>query len=244
MKAICKAEMIKMKRSSAYLLAVAGPIFTMILCIILTLGVGDLFQYGAMNWWYTMILPGVLALICASSIQRDSKINYYGVMSLPISKEKLWLSKIIICCAIYLGATAIMIMGTILGGALLGARVSLSNMMIAGIVLFITFLWQIPLMLLLVQKTSMGIAVVTNMFMNILGVAKFAPESNWFLFPFAIPSRLMCPIIGVLPNGLPVETGSSLLNTNVIIPGIAISIVLFVLLTFMTMKMFSKLEVR
>lgn len=241
MKAICKAEMIKMKRSSAYLLAVAGPIFTMILCIIL--GVGDLFQYGAMNWWYATILPGVLALTCASSIQRDSKINYYGVMSLPISKEKLWLAKIIICCAIYLGATAIMIIGTIIGGGLLGARVSLSNMIIAGIVLFITFIWQIPVMLMLVRKTSMAIAVLTNMFMNILGVAIFASESNWFLFPFAIPSRLMCPIIGVLPNGLPVEAGSSLLNKNVILPGIAISIVLFVLVTFITTKMFSKQEV-
>lgn len=241
MKAICKAEMIKMKRSSAYLLAVAGPIFTMILGMILS---GGDFQYGAMNWWYTMILPGVLALICASSIQKDSKINYYGVMSLPISKEKLWLAKIIICCAIYLGATAIMIIGTIMGGGLLGARVSFSNMMIAGIVLFITFIWQIPVMLLLVQKTSMAIAVMTTMFMHSLGGVKFAPESNWFLFPFAIPSRLMCPIIGVLPNGVPVEVGSSLLNKNVILPGIAISIVLFILLTFITMNMFSKQEVR
>jgi len=242
MDAVCRSEIIKMKRSSAYLFAVAGPVFTMILCILL--GVGDLFQYGAMNWWYTGILPGVLAIICASSIQRDSKINYYGVLSLPIRKEKIWLAKIIICCAIYLGATVTMVIGTIIGGSILGSRVSSGEMIIAGIVLFITFIWQIPFVLLLVRKTSMFIAVIVNMFMNILGVVAFAPESNWYVFPFAIASRLMCPIIGVLPNGLPVEEGSLLLNTNVILPGIAISIVLFIVLTFITMKMFSKQEVR
>lgn len=53
-------------------------------------------------------------------------------------------------------------------------------------------------------------------------------KSYFFLIPQAIASRLMCSVIGVLPNGLPARPGEmtfspELLDTGALFPGIAAS---------------------
>ena len=40
----------------------------------------------------------------------------------------------------------------------------------------------------------------------------------------AIPMRMMCPLLHVLPNGLAAEAGNPLLDTGVIVPGMCLSI--------------------
>ena len=84
----------------------------------------------------------------------------------------------------------------------------------------------------------MLISVVCN-----LGIAVVcAVEKVWWI-PFAIPSRLMCPIIGVMPNGLPVESNSIFSNSNVIIPGLIITIALYFIVSYVTGVIFEKKEV-
>lgn len=88
--------------------------------------------------------------------------------------------------------------------------------MISTIVIFIAFLWQIPLCLFLAAKLGTYLAILFNLVANIVGIVVFADGELWYSYPFAIGARLICSTIGMLPNGLPVPEGSPLLNTNVI----------------------------
>lgn len=53
----------------------------------------------------------------------------------------------------------------------------------------------------------------------------------------------MCPILGILPNGLFAKPGDPLLNPNVIPVGIVISALLFLLLMLITTNWFEDQEV-
>ena len=71
-----------------------------------------------------------------------------------------------------------------------------------------------------------------------------AAEPYWFLVPWSWPTRLMCPIIQVHPNGVFLESGSPLLDSGVILPGVVIALATFVGLTMLTAFWFARREVR
>ena len=62
--------------------------------------------------------------------------------------------------------------------------------------------------------------------------------------PYSFGARLTIPILGVLPNGLIAEQGDSLLSGNVILPGIVISVLLFIALSLITANWFGRQEVQ
>jgi ABC-2 type transport system permease protein len=54
----------------------------------------------------------------------------------------------------------------------------------------------------------------------------------------------MCPVIHVLPNGLTVPANDPLLASNVILPGVLITLALFVILSALTALTYRKLEAK
>ena len=68
--------------------------------------------------------------------------------------------------------------------------------------MWLTTLWQIPFCLFLSQKMGMFPMLLVHMgSYTVIGVTMSLKP--WFvLFPGAITSRLMCPVLGILPNGL------------------------------------------
>ncbi|AQS10279.1 ABC-2 family transporter protein [Clostridium saccharobutylicum] len=234
------SEMQKLKRTFSKKLIFIAPLATLFICGIL--GAGKTFQNGAYNWWYTMFLPGALSIICGTIVDKDKKLKYHELFTLPFSKNTVWIGKIIACSFMYLISSIIFVIGIILGGFIFGQIMSFSQIIEGMIVLFITFLWQIPLCMMLCGKFGMVSTVLINMVANVIGVGGFSDSANWYLYPFSIPSRLMCSILNILPNGFPVEKGSFLLNTNVIIPGIIISLVCFIGITALTGMWFNNQE--
>lgn len=234
------SEIQKLKRTFSKKLIWIAPLATLFICGIL--GAGETFQNGAYNWWYTMFLPGALSIICATIVEKDKKLKYNELFTLPFSKNTVWIGKIIACSCMYLISSIIFVIGIILGGFIFGETMSFSQVFAGIIVLFITFLWQIPLCMILCGKFGMIATVLINMVANIIGVAGFSDSANWYLYPFSIPSRLMCAILNILPNGFPVAKGSVLLNTNVILPGIIISLVCFIAITVVTGMWFNTQE--
>ncbi len=236
------SEVQKLKRTFSKKLIWLAPLVTLLLSIIL--GVGDLFQNGAYNWWYVMFLPASLSIIASTIVEKDKKLKYSALFTLPFSKDKLWFGKIISCSYIYLITSFIFSIGIFIGGLIFVERISLAQNFIATIVLFITFLWQIPFCMFLADRFGMIVTILINIICNIIGVVMFANSAKWSLNPFAIPSRLMCPILNILPNGLPVEEGSTLLNSNVIIPGIIITVIWLIVFTVVTSIYFKNREGR
>ena len=59
----------------------------------------------------------------------------------------------------------------------------------------------------------------------------------------AIPSKLMCYIIRVMPNGLSVEAGAYPFDIKVILIGVLVTITLYIVTSYLTAKWFEKQEV-
>jgi len=69
-----------------------------------------------------------------------------------------------------------------------------------------------------------------------------ATESFWWI-PFAIPARMMCHIVGILPNGLLVEETMEFGGNSVVFIGIVLTTALYFAMTLLFGKAFRKQEV-
>lgn len=238
MERFIRVEFQKMKGTFGMKLIWIVPVFCILLC---GLGGG---QNAAFNWWYTTFLPGALTLISSLIVLKDEKSKYRGILPLPIEMKDVWAGKMIyciICCSI---ASIISAIGVVFVGIIYKETISIGQNIIATILIILLFMWQIPLCMFLASKFGIFVTVLTNMFFTIVGVAVFSTTEMWYVFPYSIPSRLMVVVLHILPNGLPVPEGSELLNNAVILPGVLISVILFVLFALVTRAWFNNREVK
>lgn len=235
-----RVERLKWRRTFIPKLAWIAPIVALLLCAFL-MG-GRYFQSGAYNWWYTLLLPGALTIACAMTVQKDAKMKYRGVLALPVDLKLIWTGKVIACGEWLLAVTLLFLLGITAGGVLFGETVPLPNSIAGSFLIFLTFLWQIPLCLFLAAKWGWFAAILLNMAGNVTGIVSYANGGLWGIFPYAISNKLMCPVLHVLPNGLPVPADSPFLHTGMILPGVLISLLWFGALSFLTAWWFQKQE--
>ena len=88
----------------------------------------------------------------------------------------------------------------------------------------------------------MVVSIGLGLFGMVAGVLA-AVKSVWFLVPWSWSLRLMCPVVGVHPNGVRLAIGDPLLDPSVIPIGILVSLAFFVALSALTGLWFSKREV-
>ncbi|MEG0835060.1 MAG: lantibiotic immunity ABC transporter MutE/EpiE family permease subunit [Oscillospiraceae bacterium] len=236
-----KAEFLKQKHQFVLKLLWISPIVPIALALVL-MG-GGYFMEGAFNWWYTLILPGTLSMLASFTISSEKKHNRHGLFAVCVDKKKLWISQVFANTILLLVANLIFFVFMIAIGAFLGIEVPLIDSLVASIVLFVTFAWQVPAFMFLSERTGAFFSITTCLFCNFGFGIFFAPTKLWWV-PFAIPARLMCPIIKVMPNGLPLQEGHVLGNSNVILLGIIITTALFIALSFITTLWFNKREAR
>lgn len=240
MKSIIKAELLKQKHTFHKKLILIAPIITIFIAFLL-MG-GAYIQNGAYNWWYMIILPGTFTMISSFIIVNEKKTKFHGLFTILIDIKKLWYGKIIVS-TIYLALTCLIFFFSItILGVIFGSQISIINSLTASILLFVLFLWQIPLWMLISMKTNTGFSVILSVILNFGVAAICAIKSLWWI-PFSIPARAMIPTIGIMPNGLNVEIGSNLINSNDIPIGISISLVLYASLSYLSAKWFEKQEV-
>lgn len=95
--------------------------------------------------------------------------------------------------------------------------------------LTVGYLWEIPVFLFLSARFGMFWSIFAGVILSVSGILTVPDTSLWWLYPAAVPVRLMCPVLGVMPNGLSVPAGSELLDTGVILPGILLSLMWFLI---------------
>ncbi len=240
---VMKAERLKWKRTFIPTLVWLTPIVTLLLSAVL-MG-GSFFQTGAYNWWYTMLLPGALTICCALIVEKDSKLKYHSILAMPIDIKTIWLGKIFACSAWLLLITVVFFIGITAGGMILfGNRISIESSLTGSFFNFCDVIMANSLCLFLAAKFGTYMTILVNLVGNIVGVAAFADGGLWFTFPYAITARLLCPTLHIMPNGLPVQDGSELLSTGVIVPGVIIALIWFVCLTFLTASWFQRREAK
>lgn len=237
---LISAEQLKWRRTFIPQLVWITPLLTLLLCALL-MG-GRYFQTGAYNWWYTMLLPGALTLVCSLAVQKDAKLKYRALLALPLRPQALWSAKVAAVAGWLLGTCLLFFTGVTSSGWLFGPTLPLLNSAAGSLLIFVTLLWQIPLCLFLAARLGLFAAVLINMALNIAGVVTFDMGGLWDFMPYTIPFRLMCPVLHILPNGLPVPEGSPLRSTDTILRDVLASLAWFGSLFFLTARSFRRQE--
>lgn len=237
---LVKSECLKQKNTFQPNFIWLAPLLTLLMGVFL-MGGADL-QNGSYNWWYTILLPGSFTMFISFMTAREKGKNRHGLFGIVVQKSKLWQAQIMVGTLYLFASCMVFFGGAALGGFVFEETIPVAAGLAGSLVLFITFAWQTPLWMFVTEKLGAFAAVFISFVCN-LGVGVFfATEPLWWI-PFSIPARLMTPIIGVLPNGLWAKAGSELTNKGVIVPGLLISIALFMLLTVVTTRWFQTKEV-
>ncbi|SFA53907.1 ABC-2 type transport system permease protein [Parageobacillus thermantarcticus] len=242
-----QSERLKYKRTFAKKLVYIAPFFFVLYAIITMPTINseyNYFEYTVFNWWPLIFAPLGTSLIASLSAMREKKSgNYRSLRCHDISIIRIWFSKIIVIAYYTLLSTIELILLLIILKLILPNSISSATVVIlASLTIWITSLAYIPIGLFFAERFGTVISIIVSVIGIVLGVV-MASESYWMYIPWSWGMRLMCPIVGVHPNGVPLEKGSTLLDPSVIPMGIAISIVIFLLLSFATAFWFSRKEV-
>ena len=238
---IVKAEVQKTRHSMQRSFLVLFPLVTLSLAALLTLGMVNSYAESVWNWWDLLLLPGMIAILCNLSVSQEKKTGFYHLQLLPTGKKRLMLGKIIYLSIAIFASNVMIFAGSTCGGRLLTTHVPVKGTAMAVIVLTIAKLWSVPVCLFLCDKFGLIVELCVYLALSVAG-GLIAQTDNWYLLVSAVSSRMLCPLIYVQPNGLPVEAGSILLDTGVLLPGISISALWFVILSVMFLHYFEKRE--
>ncbi|MEG1524563.1 MAG: lantibiotic immunity ABC transporter MutE/EpiE family permease subunit [Clostridia bacterium] len=234
-----QSEWLKQKHSFNLILPWIAPLFSILLALML-MG-GRYLQEGAYNWWYTMLLPSCCTLLSAFMVAKERKKNRHGLFGIVVQKDRLWLVQIVLCSLLLFASCMLFFVGVTLGGLLFEQTINIGASFFASVLLFVTFAWQIPLWMFATEKIGIFASILLSLLCNFGVAVVCAVKSIWWI-PFSIPARLMCAVIGVLPNGLSAEAGSEITNPAVILPGVLIAAALLLVLTVATTRWFRKQE--
>lgn len=243
------AENIKHRRTFAGRIWILMPVLTLVLAYGISQANG---LNSAYNWWYTLMMPGMITLFCCLAGEKDRKIKNRAILTLPVEMRKVWDAKILsgvktLLLSNFFSGAANLILGMYLAPRFWVPQVldiGPAEILAAAAVLTVTALWQIPFCLWLEQKLGMFPALIINLIMNGSGTL-MAVTGYWMLNPWAILPRLMTGIIGILPNGLPAVPGSmtytpGITDTSVILPGVAVTLIWFIVIWTLSRSWFER----
>lgn len=244
---ILKAENLKYKRTFAKKLVFIAPLFFVLYALITLNNINsknNYFEYTVFNWWPLIFISLETALICSLSASREKKSgNYRGLRCNDINILHMWFSKIVVIAFYtFLSSIELIFILFVLKLLIPNSIASVSDVIKASAVIWVTSLSFIPIALFIAE----WLGTAASMIFSIIGIAAgviMAPEPQWIYIPWSWSLRLMCPIIGVHPNGTPLESSSALLDSSVIVIGITVSIVFFIILSLVTALWFTNKEV-
>lgn len=238
-----QAEYLKNKRTFTKKMIVLAPVITALMNILAPLW----FQVNSYNWWYILLYPGFLTLICALLEQRDnSKLNYRAVFTLPVDLKKAWSAKIGIAGFYVALGNLLFLALNLLGGYMMLAiykiplTIGVLQAISGTLCIVIASLWEVPLSLWLSKKVGIFLTIVLNVGVgSVLGVLT-ATSNFWILCPYSWVPHLMISVLKIMPNGVPAAVQNAPLSFEEIGGTLLLSMIAFILLSLITAKGFEK----
>ena len=149
-----KSENLKYKRTFTRILIFLAPSVTVLMTSLAPMW----FQVNAFNWWYVLLYPGFLTLLCVLVEHKDSgKKKYQTVFTLPVSLSKIWLAKIETAGLYVLLGNLFFLVLNVLGGFILmhlsgqPMIIGVSNALLGTFCIILASLWEIPFCLWLAK---------------------------------------------------------------------------------------------
>ena len=140
MLSLIRSELLKMRHTISLKLVIVAPVVTLFLGYFLS---GNSVQFAAYNWWYTMILPIVIAIWSSNIINCETHTHYQNIYSLSIELSKVWISKFFVVALMVIMSNLIMWLGCTIFGFFTDMKVTMFNGFIGCNLLSFTFFWQI-----------------------------------------------------------------------------------------------------
>lgn len=252
---IIQSEFLKYKRTFKRKLILFAPLFFILIPLPQKLFMPEnylrpweLLLAMVYNWWPVIFIPLGMALFAALVESQERKAgNYRGIRAHNISPSSIWNSKIIVMAIHSLFATLVLFVAIIISGLMTAGTASgdipWGKIFAGGVTIWLVSLTLIPLQLWAAAWKGTFASIVLGFLGMTAGVIA-APEPYWVYVPWSWATRLMCPIIGVHPNGIPLEASNPLMDPSVIPVGIALSLVFLIIFTIITSARFNRRETR
>ena len=196
------------------------------------------------NWWSFLFLPLGAALFATMAAAQEKKAgNYRALRTRNISPVEIWVNKIAGMASYSLISTFVLVIITLVTGYLTANGLPpLAQIIEAALVCWISMLALFPIQLWAATCGGIFLSMGIGFIGMVVGVV-VAPLPLWFIMPWSWATRMMCPIVGIHPNGLILEAGNPLLNFSVVPAGILLSLIAATLLTLLTAAWFKHREV-
>ncbi|GGJ04628.1 lantibiotic immunity ABC transporter MutE/EpiE family permease subunit [Paenibacillus hunanensis] len=232
-----RAEHLKFKKSFSRKMLLVVPV----LVLLFSFFMNPMYTVtNTFNWWSIFFMPLVIALLSGLSHQKEERsIGYNRIFSLPVSLSKVWYAKVIVIAGYTLGMLIFFELILLLFQIVMPIGGQWSNTLLAVGLLWLGTLWQIPFCLWLARKWGLVTALLVNAVGGIGLGTYLAPLPIWWINPWSWAIRMMCPTIGVHPNGVPLAPGDTLWNPAVISIGAPLALVLFALVLLWTGSAFA-----
>ena len=242
-----KTELMKEKRSANLKLGIIVPIIFVLFNVAMVSLMGESPEgksyvlATSFNWYPLLILPIVLSLLVVNINGKEKSEHIVLQKSKNLSFIKIELAKnIIIVAELFI----ILLISTILiftvATFFLGEKISLSQLIIATICLFIGSLPIVALSFLIYGLTKKKAVLILLNFVLTFPSAVIAVTKNWILFPWSYNLRMLSPVAGVHPNGTFLETGSKLMNMDATYLGLLLSIAVYVVVLTLSLLINNK----
>lgn len=234
-----KAEWIKEKRAAnstlKYIVPVIFVLFNLFMVSIMGQSpVGRSYLMAtAFNWYPVLILPIVLSLLAVNIAGKEKEEHVSLWRRLNINQKKMLIAKngIVVFelfTVLILSSTGIYLIGRFL----LHEEIGLKIIFLATFCLFIGSLPVVALSFFIYKLFHKRFLVILINFIFTFPSAIIAVTSYWKFFPWDYNLRILCPIIEVHPNGTFLEKSSPLTSMNAVYVGLVLSIIVYILITF------------
>lgn len=249
---LLRAEILKSKRTFARKLACGAPLFFVLFAIVVkilmpdqTIGGWDALLFMVFNWWPVLFVPVGNALLCGLTEAREKKSGAErSLRALPVSPRRLWLAKAAVLAGHTLASSAVLVASVVTAGLLIAeGPVPFADIAMASAVVWLLSAALIPLHLLVAAWKGTAVSLLLGLAGMFAGVLA-ASRPYWLLVTWSWPARLMAPLIGVHPNGVPLPAGDPLLSRAVIPAGFAAAIAFLAITLLLTALWYSRREVR
>lgn len=236
-----ESENLKLKRTFSRKLILIVPFFNVFLSFLMA---PAFLVTTTFNWWSIIFMPLMIALLCGLSHQKEKKASdYRTILTLPVMLGRVWYNKIgIISFYTLLGLCFFILLMFVLGFIFPIESVLDRGKMGAISLLWITTLWEIPFCLFIAKKFNFVTAIGVNFLASLIFVP-VTTSALWWLSPWGWSVRIMGPLVGVHPNGTELQEGSPLRDMSSIPIALILSLILFILLTYITGKYFMNKDV-
>ncbi|NLA59234.1 MAG: lantibiotic immunity ABC transporter MutE/EpiE family permease subunit [Firmicutes bacterium] len=252
MNSLLKVENLKYKRTIAKKLLLTAPLFFLLVALLQSWFMPPEYAHSwtmvlalIYNWWPVLFIPLGAALVAGLVINQEKRAgNYRAVLIHPISPSYVWLGKIVVL-VYHMSLTTLVLMGTTIAFGFITATgpVPWREILVGGAILWITALPQIPIQLLVAHIFGIFACIALGV-VGLLGGVLAAQTPYWIYSPWSWPTRLMCPLMGVHPNGTFLPPGDPLRTPMVIPIGVGLAIVSLVVMSLLTALWFGRMEMR